>query len=265
MGEVRVIGIPKVKDRAIQMLLKLVLDPFLEPMGDKHSFGFRPGRGCHQAVSFVANRVALKTRTGDMRLRTRQFGNLSANPTTSYFNTFWIIDADIKRCFDNISHKWLIENTTMPRGSEHSITNLLKDKRLNKDGTSTISESEKGIPQGGKRSPLLMNWTLEGLEELITKTAKGTTTASSPMKATHIPEDTRLYLEIIGKLKNLKGRDLLNKLIIRAGLWLVRYADDFIVGRNSNEYLVKILEPSKSFLSERGLERSEEKTNIFPW
>ena len=72
------------------MLLKLVLDPILEPMGDKHSFGFRPGRGCHQAVSFLANRVALKTRTGDRILRTRQKKNLtfSAKPTTSYFNTF---------------------------------------------------------------------------------------------------------------------------------------------------------------------------------
>ena len=50
--KVRVIGRHKVKDRAIQMLLKLVLEPILEPMGDKHSIGFRPGREFHQVVCF---------------------------------------------------------------------------------------------------------------------------------------------------------------------------------------------------------------------
>lgn len=61
-GKLRPLGIPTIRDRGIQMLLKLVLEPIMEPLGDKASFGFRPGRNGHQAVSYLANRLMLRRR-----------------------------------------------------------------------------------------------------------------------------------------------------------------------------------------------------------
>ncbi len=55
------VGIPTIRDRGIQMLLKLVLEPIMEPLGDNTSFGFRPGRNCHQAVSYLANRLMFRS------------------------------------------------------------------------------------------------------------------------------------------------------------------------------------------------------------
>ena len=56
-GQFRPLGIPTIRDRGIQMLLKLVIEPIMEPLGDTTSFGRRPGRNCHQAVSYLANRL----------------------------------------------------------------------------------------------------------------------------------------------------------------------------------------------------------------
>lgn len=56
-GKLRPLGIPTMLDRAMQMLLKLVMEPYLEPLGDEHSYGFRPGRNCHQATSYIHSRL----------------------------------------------------------------------------------------------------------------------------------------------------------------------------------------------------------------
>lgn len=56
-GKLRPLGIPTIEDRGIQTLLKLVMECYMEPLGDEMSFGFRPGRNCHQATSYVHNRL----------------------------------------------------------------------------------------------------------------------------------------------------------------------------------------------------------------
>lgn len=56
-GKLRPVGIPSIYDRALQMLVKLVIEPYLEPLGDEFSFGFRPGRNCHQATAYINNRL----------------------------------------------------------------------------------------------------------------------------------------------------------------------------------------------------------------
>jgi len=60
-GKLRPLGIPTIKDRAMQMLLKLIMEPYMEPLGDKHSFGFRPGRSCHQATAYLHNALLYRT------------------------------------------------------------------------------------------------------------------------------------------------------------------------------------------------------------
>lgn len=56
-GKKRPLGIPSIYDRSLQMLLKLVMEPYMEPLGDELSLGFRPGRNCHQATSYIHNRL----------------------------------------------------------------------------------------------------------------------------------------------------------------------------------------------------------------
>lgn len=56
-GRLRPLGIPTLKDRTLQMLLKIIVEPYLEPLGDPSSFGFRPGRTCHMAVASLASHL----------------------------------------------------------------------------------------------------------------------------------------------------------------------------------------------------------------
>lgn len=59
-GKLKPLRIPTLKDRTIQTLLKLVMEPYMEPLGDRNSFGFRPGRNCHQAISYLAKRLSIR-------------------------------------------------------------------------------------------------------------------------------------------------------------------------------------------------------------
>ena len=59
-GKLRPLGIPTMKNRIMQTLLKLVMEPYMEPLGDKNSFGFRPGRNSHQAMSYLYSRLLIK-------------------------------------------------------------------------------------------------------------------------------------------------------------------------------------------------------------
>lgn len=116
----RPLGIPTIRDRGIQMLLKLVLEPIMEPLGDKASFGFRPGRNGHQAVSYLANRLMLRRRPdgwsqlkglnrGDERKKIqtlRDTGSVTINQKRALGANPSLLDCDIKGCFDNISHNW---------------------------------------------------------------------------------------------------------------------------------------------------------------
>ncbi|OAD20821.1 RNA-directed DNA polymerase (Reverse transcriptase), partial [Candidatus Thiomargarita nelsonii] len=80
-GKLRPLGIPTIKDRAMQAATKLALEPYFEAKFESCSYGFRPGMGCHDAIEKIA-------------------GTLLKKPK-------WVLDADIKGCFDNIDHKFL--------------------------------------------------------------------------------------------------------------------------------------------------------------
>jgi len=138
-GKLRPLGIPTMYDRAMQALYLLALQPFAETTADLNSYGFRQFRSCRDANRQVYSALYHK------------------NAAT------WVLEADIKGCFDNISHAWLLAHIPM-------------DKQiLRKWLTCGYIENHKqfptvaGTPQGGIISPTLMNMTLDGLERLIRK------------------------------------------------------------------------------------------------
>jgi RNA-directed DNA polymerase len=136
--EQRPLGIPTLSDRARQALVKLALEPEWEARFELNSYGFRPGRSCHDAVEAI-------------------FESIKQCPK-------YILDADIAKCFDRIDHEALLDKlNTFPR-LRRIIKAWLKAGVL--DGE-TLFPTEQGTPQGGVLSPLLANIALHGMEEMI--------------------------------------------------------------------------------------------------
>lgn len=135
----RPISIPTMYDRSMQALYALALQPVAETLADKRSFGFRMFRSaqdaCQQAFACLAH------------------------PKSSP----WILECDIKGCFDNISHEWLKANIPM----DLSILSQFLNAGFIFGGT--LYPTDNGTPQGGPISPLLANMTLDGIEVLLAK------------------------------------------------------------------------------------------------
>jgi RNA-directed DNA polymerase len=133
-GKTRPLGIPTMKDRAMQALHLLALEPIAETTADLNSYGFRPGRSTADAGAQCFNCLAQKTAAQ------------------------WVLEADIKGCYDNINHDWMVAHIPMDR--------VILRKWL-KAGYTYQNErfpTELGTPQGGIISPVLANMTLDGLE-----------------------------------------------------------------------------------------------------
>jgi RNA-directed DNA polymerase len=133
-GKLRPLGIPTMKDRAMQALYLLALDPIAETTGDKNSYGFRKGRSAADAIEqcFIALRLKSCAQ--------------------------WILEGDIKSCFDRISHQWLLSNVPM---NKTILAKWLKAGFIDKN---VFSPTVTGTPQGGICSPVLANLALDGLE-----------------------------------------------------------------------------------------------------
>jgi RNA-directed DNA polymerase len=197
-GKRRGLGIPTMTDRAMQALYLLGLDPIAESQADGHSYGFRRERRCADALA--QTHLLLSHRHGPQ----------------------WILEGDIKACFDRISHEWLLTHVPMDR---QMLRQWLKAGFLEKQAWFATTE---GTPQGGTISPVLANWTLDGLQRLLAEQF-----ANTP-----------------------KGQG-------KSKVHLVRYADDFVITGTSRELLCDQVQPLVAhFLQERGLELSHEKTQI---
>ena len=136
-GKTRPLGIPTMKDRAMQALYLFALEPVSETTADLNSYGFRPERS---------------TADAGQQCFTALVGKKSAE---------WVLEADIKGCFDNISHDWMIKNVPTDK--------LILQKWL-KAGyvfQNELFPTEAGTPQGGIISPALANMTLDGLENML--------------------------------------------------------------------------------------------------
>jgi len=199
----RPLGIPTMYDRAMQALYALSLDPVSEVTADKHSFGFRKGRCAQDACEYI-------------------FANLARR-----YSPEWVLEGDIKGCFDNISHEWLMANIPMDKSV---LRQFLKAGFVFRGD---LFPTDDGTPQGGVISPILANMALDGLEKALQN-----------------------HFDL--SLKGAVSAFCHNKSKVN----LVRYADDFIITAATEEIALEAKELVRDFLKTRGLELSEEKTLI---
>lgn len=141
--EKRPLGIPTINDRALQALVKLALEPEWEAVFEPNSYGFRPGRSCHDAIAAIFASINHKAK--------------------------YVLDADIEKCFDRINHEAILKKlNTFPK-LRHQIKAWLKAGVLE---FGKLFPTNEGTPQGGVLSPLLANIALHGMEERVKQYAE---------------------------------------------------------------------------------------------
>ena len=205
-GKKRPLGIPTLIDRIIQDVLRTALEPIVEFRFSNNSYGFRPKRSCQDAQGQL-------------------FKKLGRTTSPKY-----IIEGDIKGCFDNIKHEHIIKTLLgwqVPKWGTEIINKMLKSDIFY---NGEVYDNDTGTPQGGVISPLLANVALTTLDNFCQ--------------------------ERYGVLSNNKeGKYLVNP--------IVRYADDFIIVCKSETKAKEIKKEIAIHLSEKvGLTLSEEKTRI---
>ncbi|WP_375340552.1 group II intron reverse transcriptase/maturase [Okeania sp. SIO3I5] len=136
--ELRPLGIPTMKDRALQTLVKQALEPEWEAKFEPNSYGFRPGRSCHDAIEAIFNSIRYKAK--------------------------YVLDADISKCFDRINHKALLTKVNTYPTLSQQLNSWLKAGVIDQE---VFLPTNEGTPQGGTISPLLANIALHGMEERI--------------------------------------------------------------------------------------------------
>jgi len=136
-GKLRPLSIPTMHDRAMQALYALALAPVAETLADSNSYGFREGRSCADALQHAFLVLATK--------RSPQ----------------WVLEGDIKACFDEISHQWLLQHVFMDRQI------LRKWLQIGYREKGQLFPTRQGTPQGGLISPILANLALDGMQQAI--------------------------------------------------------------------------------------------------
>jgi RNA-directed DNA polymerase len=198
-GGKRPLGIPAVEDKIVQKGISEILKAIFEPNFIEESYGFREGKGCHDALKKVGQEIISK-------------------PVN------YVLDADIKGFFDNVSHEWMVkflEHRINDKNLIRLIVRFLKSGVM-EDGK--YMKTEQGTPQGGIISPVLANIYLHYVLDLWFKKV--------------LRKQLRGYAEI------------------------VRYADDFLILVQCKEDCEKILESLRERLAKFSLELSEAKTSI---
>jgi RNA-directed DNA polymerase len=211
-GKLRRLGIATITDRVVQASLKLVLEPIFEADFLPCSYGFRPNRRAHDAVAEVRHLTSKKYE--------------------------WIVEGDIKACFDEISHTALMERVRA-RVADKRVLDLvkafLKAGILSEDGL--LRDNDTGTPQGSILSPLLSNVALSVLDEHIAQAPGGAGTDAN-------------------ERRRRRRRGLPN-------YRLVRYADDWCLLVHGTQAGAEALrDETAEVLSTMGLRLSPEKTLI---
>jgi RNA-directed DNA polymerase len=197
-GKKRPLGIPTMKDRAMQALYLLALEPIAETKADPNSYGFRPRRSTADAIEQCFKILACKRMPE------------------------WILEGDIKACFDRISHDWLLANIPT------DITILKKWLKAGFMEQGVLHPTDEGTPQGGIISPVLANMVLDGLEKCLIAKFHTTLRARSQRKV-----NFARYAD-----------------------------DFIITGSSRELLESEVLPFVQAFMKERGLELSLEKTRI---
>jgi RNA-directed DNA polymerase len=201
-GKRRPLGIPVVLDRVHQARVLNALEPEWEARFESKSYGFRPGRGCHDAIESVYLTVAGKSA-----------------------QRRWILDADLAGAFDRISHAHILDQLGSFPGRE-MVRQWLKAGVME---NSQLLASEEGTPQGGVISPLLLNVSLDGMEQAA---------------GARYQTGARAHLSVAGCPV------------------LIRYADDFIVCCHSRQQALDVKARLGVWLAPRGLSFNESKTQV---
>ena len=141
--EKRPLGIPTMYDRTLQALVKMALEPEWEARFEPNSYGFRPGRSCHDTIEAIFNAIRYKPK--------------------------FVLDADISQCFDCIDHKALLKKLNTFPTIRRQIRAWLEAGVID---SKQFQETSEGTPQGGVISPLLANIALHGMEERIKQVAE---------------------------------------------------------------------------------------------
>jgi RNA-directed DNA polymerase len=137
-GQRRPLGIPVIGDRVLQALVLSALEPEWEARFEPKSYGFRPGRGCHDAIEAIFNTVSGK------------------NP-----HRRWVLDADLAAAFDRLDHDHILGQIgTFP--ARKLVRQWLKAGVVERE---LFTPTEEGTPQGGVISPVLLNVALHGMEQ----------------------------------------------------------------------------------------------------
>lgn len=202
-GSTRMLKIPTIADRAWQCLAKYAIEPAHEALFHERSYGFRPGRSAHDAQRILFQN--LKSDANGINKR--------------------VIELDIEKCFDRISHTTIMENLIAPKGTKAGIFRCLK-AGVNPEFP------EQGTPQGGVVSPLLANIALNGIESI---------------HRYHRNKRKRIT-------QNTSEKEIVYPSI--------RYADDMVIVLRPEDNAEKILEDISQFLAERGMKVSEKKTKV---
>lgn len=213
-GKMRPLGLPTWTDKLVQEVVRLILDAYYEPRFSEVSCGFRPGRGCHTALSEIQR---------------------------TWAGTAWFIEGDISQCFDKLDHKILLsilrenfhDEPFMRLISELLKAGYLEDWRFN----ATLS----GTPQGGVVSPILSNIYLDKLDKYVERTLIPANTKGkdrSPNRAYYNLSDKEQRLRKQGRreealalkrqMRAIPSVDTTDPNFRR--LRYVRYADDFLLG-----------------------------------
>ena len=198
----RPLSIPTIFDRGVQSLYALSLDPVNEAYSDSHNYGFRKGRSAADAMAYI--RTALVKQDASE----------------------YILEVDIKKCFDSIDHKYILENIPVN-------TKILKQWLIcGVMDANAYYRDENGVPQGGIISPIICNLVLNGFEELAL---------------------AKEQINIWYKYKQISEEET-------SFFIFCRYADDMVLIAKTEHLLHKLNNLLKQFLSIRGLSINENKT-----
>lgn len=235
-GQFRPLGIPTVGDRVVQAAIKNLLEPVFEAQFWHVSYGFRPGRNCHGALEHLRMTMRPRKRAAD--------GRRCTPPYT------WVIEGDIKGCFDHIDHHHLmvrLRHRVIDRKMTRLVLRFLKAGVLAED---QFLRTDAGTPQGGVLSPLLANIVLSAIEERYERWVCHRRKIRARRTCDGVTAARRARSTDRGA-----GRPV---------FFPVRYADDFVVlVSGSREQAEAERQSLAAYLQETtGLELSTEKTRV---
>src|SRR5262249_7471558 len=236
-GKFRPLGIPTVRDRVVQCAVKNILEPIFEASFWHVSYGFRPGRGCHGALEHIR-----------MSMRPRSTSKADGKRHNVPYQ--WVIEGDIKGCFDHIDHHLLMNRVRghcVDRKVNRLLVQFLKAGVLAEE---QFVRTEAGTPQGGIASPLLANIALGLIEERYERWVNHQTKCQQRRTSDGVTAARRARCT--------------DRRAGRAVFFPIRYADDFVVlvGGTEAEALAEQEALEIVLRDGMGLTLSPEKTRI---